>query len=1011
MQEDHPNYFEKDNFWIFSVIEDETLSRAEKEKAIKDKFGKDVAEGMMYFFYQNQVMPPILGLASIFRHKSHIDSNDDAQIKNQIVQHTRDQTNELPPTDKIVVMCKRLSSIYKSTSIGLKNIYTKTYNVEVNADFGDKHLHDIFRNAKLSADTPMIQYISPQHQVTIRTLRDFKHPSYDQNVNGIAILVSSGKKYTYCFLDGSTRKLTVQNLVSHSEIVRIISGCLAIELSDPVQTKHNVTYVVPELDLRKTIFHRLVLHDPVISQYTYIDERQKIFCHKNNFSIMLKDPGTGEKCGSFSYSAGTQNTLKIKYKLGNKWVLGIVPVFLDMYLQKSTDVIRYYTSHFPNYQVETGEALSAGVITTDVTRETDVLDLMRRFITVGQKYSSTCQKGRRPIIITEDELAEWKAEVNPLFSEENIDEERETMELGDNGVYVVCPTNSHPYLQTQTDPAGIKSPCCAKTSGRSQSSSRGSVKTKAPKVKKATYDIIFGGYRTSDLSLVPGSNEDSLITACIIATTGNQNTENMFADNENPYEDILAKVNAEVASQESYGETPDEISDSFVQYPIYEKHYRIFEENYRHHIFVIENDKIVVPRYAKFYALNEEPRYPNCLIFQRDEDEATYSPIGMGDGNPQMIFPENVTRRLYSLMYGKIVTIEPNKRAHYGIHSQDIMKIFGNEPVSQCIDRYGKLRAVNMREFSVVVPPSQPLNLPTGDIVVPSASSVYLRKFTDKYKESCIDEPDRYWLPMLGIKKCMYIPKQQIVASIVRGQTMRDAIDEERERLSAMCLMTIVNHAWKLKKYPEFTRWWDDVAVKNGETEFLFVPFIQRFEIVDDQEYDVFIDNMIKQYPVCFDSRKRFKLSDRTFEAIKNHFRYSHQKTNYLFEDTRYIDLNDGEDIFFTGLKSHKMWIESEPTRHVILNDDLYAISYEMGTNDTRKAIGMHHIWKEEGYLDPSAVWTKDEIPKINKLYSVKDEENDANVTFSESGPFKAGKTIILDGTKIILPLNRFSGK
>ncbi len=259
----------------------------------------------------------------------------------------------------------------------------------------------------------------------------------------------------------------------------------------------------------------------------------------------------------------------------------------------------------------------------------------------------------------------------------------------------------------------------------------------------------------------------------------------------------LRKINVNVAKQELYDQTEQQIADlvnnpdEFLDPALL---YRVLEEYFNINIYVIrlarwnvKDDKwtIEVPRHREFHAHNFRPDLPTIIIVRNLGLKSDKVPInqpqcellvGQLQGQPNSgIFGAEMTQHCQSLLtkalsvydYQPIVGQLPYKLAlnpYFGGNYLKNMRAKGMNPQAQFLDSFGKLRGFIIKQgnvnFTMCVQSSSPMALPIATTVINTDMAIAKNVISSPTAVDVND--DGYvvgiWANLNDIKYFYYIP-------------------------------------------------------------------------------------------------------------------------------------------------------------------------------------------------------------------------------------------------------------
>lgn len=296
--------------------------------------------------------------------------------------------------------------------------------------------------------------------------------------------------------------------------------------------------------------------------------------------------------------------------------------------------------------------------------------------------------------------------------------------------------------------------------------------------------------------------------------------------------------------------------------PVY--YYRAVEETFNVNVFIFginypdtkakSKDKgyIQIPNFKLMYCRNYKPERTNILILRNwgttandleipqcellvhydFKNKLIYKTFDESIGNLCNLSIENslqtyncvFNREDYSSEKGKV---DMPISVYKNVFSLDHFKIFSGIPVSQYIDPYGKMRAVNFKVddkyITICVIPSQPENLPSETKIYKTTYNFAIKYFgmePSYYSTNINGDVDGLWFSILGLEQAEYIPIEPIKKSKLKNI-------QEGEKYYIISENTeVTTRLRKLRKtlniIVELSRWVFEIfnrSWKNGEYE------------------------------------------------------------------------------------------------------------------------------------------------------------------------------------------------
>lgn len=443
---------------------------------------------------------------------------------------------------------------------------------------------------------------------------------------------------------------------------------------------------------------------------------------------------------------------------------------------------------------------------------------------IVEKYARFCQCPKQPIIIPEDEVESWKSyqvsyggkQVDrPVLAFPPDNPRWNFVCPGNIEPFISLKKNSlankeqYPYF-----------PCCGKDANRASRSiqkwGKEKKQGKTDKHKHRTDKILkpgrFGFLPQPLTKLLSSSKEfkfnaermgvprsiNSLLHCVSIAV---QDPNYISLKTEAEREDyvqrlrltLIGQIQPSLLKQEFWDYNIDEIQsvladpDRFFDPNLF---YRIIEETYKVQIWTFGknrkgskddkgNEIIQFPRFKLFGARTPKPNRQSILIYRTwggESDSSLYPQCELIiDNNDiktqyQLLFGPRTTQFMYNSLneLSQVLTWIPKSVGNTvqlvglkNIYSRiDWYTVFGENATSQYIDSYGKLRALTIGNMTVIIPASQPLNLPmTTEIQRAQWSDV--QKILAKPDAITLDnngQVDGVWFDYGDIINAIYIP-------------------------------------------------------------------------------------------------------------------------------------------------------------------------------------------------------------------------------------------------------------
>jgi hypothetical protein len=295
-------------------------------------------------------------------------------------------------------------------------------------------------------------------------------------------------------------------------------------------------------------------------------------------------------------------------------------------------------------------------------------------------------------------------------------------------------------------------------------------------------------------------NNNSFIHAVLSALDDHYNQIKSISGKVKYAESFRAKLafNPSLVKQELYDISEAEISEYAHSNAIYfdsKLFYRILEEHFAINIYVfyldtrvddVTNIMMEIPRNSKFYIRNNRRRRDALMIYKSwgSDSDQLKNPhneliiLKQGKKNQIKRFSTDINERLYQIFVesqsiytvntepdsGSDVDIVIHKDLYYAMNFSNLVKL-----KNQYLDESGKARAFictlkkdETREFTIIVPPSQPENLPTFD--KNDNKRLTFKEALDLFgnPNACnLDERGEIaglWFPILDLLNGIYVP-------------------------------------------------------------------------------------------------------------------------------------------------------------------------------------------------------------------------------------------------------------
>lgn len=234
----------------------------------------------------------------------------------------------------------------------------------------------------------------------------------------------------------------------------------------------------------------------------------------------------------------------------------------------------------------------------------------------------------------------------------------------------------------------------------------------------------------------------------------------------NTREMVAKETNPAMLKQELYDYSYDKIKESLFNNELFldpALFYRAYEEFFRVNIyvFILKDDgksgNIETPRCRMFHvrpkrkynkticiyksmgAESDGLEYPQCEILARSEENKS-----INQKIYTLVFDDKMNDYCYDILLTKTKStiMIDEQTARQNFYSRiDYESTLPIQPTSQFIDSNGKTRVFNFgNSFSMIIPPTQPLNIPHQDEIIESEYTEIIKYFKDKPTGSYYDK-------------------------------------------------------------------------------------------------------------------------------------------------------------------------------------------------------------------------------------------------------------------------------
>ena len=447
---------------------------------------------------------------------------------------------------------------------------------------------------------------------------------------------------------------------------------------------------------------------------------------------------------------------------------------------------------------------------------------------------------------------------------------------------------------------------------------------------------------------------------------------------------ISSKTLPNLIKQEMYDFTDDEIIEqlsnpkNFLDPNLF---YRAIEESYNINIYVFSPSKkkdisslgsLEMPRFKLFHSRSPRPKrtavllfrtwgaksdflnYPQCeLIVDRDDNNnKTVTNFGLDMNillqNTMATIKRNITWELTPQK------VKPTKIiARDNIYSREnYFTMLGKLPTQQIVDGYGKARAFifpsENENITVIIPSSQPENLPTGNITRANVNTVVSIFGKPGSITKNNNMTDGLWYKVLDLNYGIYIPiistEQYIDIEIgpnnplvERGKQVVQRIRKIRKDLEYIIQIILWLYLLSKMDIKSFVTQYIFIGkdyVEDSSTVYNLSGLNRKFPIVES--VDEGISQLILLVPTLFKENRLYLYSQKFFDGLFYHLeKYDKErmpKNNKIPTVINIYDLSE-EDFthqrhvaIFTDEKDMKTWINSLDKlsfKNIIIEDHL----------------------------------------------------------------------------------------
>ena len=438
-------------------------------------------------------------------------------------------------------------------------------------------------------------------------------------------------------------------------------------------------------------------------------------------------------------------------------------------------------------------------------------------------YARICQCPHQPIIVPNDEIAVWEHQTflykGTTFNRQVLPFPRDNPKW-----YFVCPNDEYPFpgvkhnkdLPNKNEYPYV--PCCFK-----ENQMRPDAKSKyneyyeqierRSRVVKPThrmitdkvltvgrtgevdptirnllqkYTVNAGNFERYGVPFGPNSLLHSIEIALEVPEYSNLTPDEKEQYIINLRKQIANNINPGLLKQELYNVPDASISSALADPNVFldpRLYFRALEEYYNLNIYVFtlnqveqtvnQTGQIELPRFKLFYAHAPRPDRQSVLIFKHRTADSLHCELIVESRNNLLIklFDPVMSIHLDTTINAIMSTITWTQQQTQFVPRLNLFtrinfnEMIGYAATAQFLDNYGKLRAlifpVNNQSVTLIIPPSQPENLPVVSDIIPAPVSTILNLFANAGPTGILTHNNNLtglWFPLLDLTFGIFCP-------------------------------------------------------------------------------------------------------------------------------------------------------------------------------------------------------------------------------------------------------------
>ena len=249
---------------------------------------------------------------------------------------------------------------------------------------------------------------------------------------------------------------------------------------------------------------------------------------------------------------------------------------------------------------------------------------------------------------------------------------------------------------------------------------------------------------------------------------------------------VAINTNPGLLKQELYDVSDSSINAALADTNIFldpRLYFRAFEEYYNINLYVFtlnqveqtvnQTGQIELPRFKLFYAHAPRPDRQAVLIFKHVSPDSSHCELIVESRNNLIIklFDPEMTLHLDSTINAILSTITWSQQGPQFVPRLNLFtrinfnELIGYSATAQFLDNYGKLRAlifpVNNQSVTLIIPPSQPENLPVVPNIIPAPLPLILNLFSNVLPTGTLTQNNNLtglWFPLLDLASGILCP-------------------------------------------------------------------------------------------------------------------------------------------------------------------------------------------------------------------------------------------------------------